>query len=139
MLQHRLVLSRELVVWVGPLTAAALNTRGLARVLAQQNVGIGYTCGFVNIIGLKGSLAPPKLGLALRMQPDMHTPKKIQPPVSAGYEGLLFPPEQSEKSSRLYWPKFQGISNDLFVDCTGRFSHISQKCVFFAISSQPIE
>ena len=23
--------------------------------------------------------------------------KKIQPPVSAGYEGLLFPPEQSEK------------------------------------------
>jgi hypothetical protein len=24
-------------------------------------------------------------------------PKKIQPPVSAGYEGLLFPPEQSEK------------------------------------------
>jgi hypothetical protein len=28
------------------------------------------------------------------------TPKKIQPPVSAGYEGLLFPPEQSEKISR---------------------------------------
>jgi hypothetical protein len=25
------------------------------------------------------------------------SPKKIQPPVSAGYEGLLFPPEQSEK------------------------------------------
>jgi hypothetical protein len=25
-------------------------------------------------------------------------PKKIQPPVSAGYEGLLFPPEQSEKT-----------------------------------------
>jgi hypothetical protein len=24
-------------------------------------------------------------------------PKKVQPPVSAGYEGLLFPPEQSVK------------------------------------------
>jgi len=24
-------------------------------------------------------------------------PEKVQPPASAGYEGLLFPPEQSEK------------------------------------------
>ena len=28
---------------------------------------------------------------------DPEPQKKIQPPVSAGYEGLLFPPEQSEK------------------------------------------
>jgi hypothetical protein len=31
------------------------------------------------------------------LRPGRYDPKKIQPPVSAGYEGLLFPPEQSEK------------------------------------------
>jgi hypothetical protein len=37
------------------------------------------------------------------------SPKKIQPPVSAGYEGLLFPPEQSEK---IFVPTVPQISGD---------------------------
>jgi hypothetical protein len=60
----------------------------------------GYTCGFVNVIDHKGASPyqswPRKRGKLHGLQPG-HTPKKIQPPVSAGYEGLLFPPEQSEK------------------------------------------
>jgi hypothetical protein len=57
---------------------------------------IEYICGFVDVTGDKGASPyqsrPRKRGNAPR-----RPPKKIQPPVSAGYEGLLFPPEQSEK------------------------------------------
>jgi hypothetical protein len=35
-------------------------------------------------------------------------PKKVQPPVSAGYEGLLFPPEQSVKINHPTIPQETG-------------------------------
>ena len=57
--------------------------------------------------------------------------KKIQPPASAGYEGLLFPPEQSEKIFSAYWPKSEAISNNLFLYCTARFSCILQEMHVF--------
>ena len=61
--------------------------------------------------------------------------EKIQPPVSAGYEGLLFPPEQSEKILMLQLLKIQVISNDFVVDCTTRFSC---KLQYMAVCSQTI-
>jgi hypothetical protein len=38
----------------------------------------------------------------------IHSFEKIQPPVSAGYEGLLFPPEQSEKIFVEILPQLSG-------------------------------
>jgi len=76
---------------------------------------------------------PRKRGSAPRI-----FPKKYSPPYPLDTKGCCSPQNNPKKSSSLYWPRFQGISNDLFVDCTGRFSHISRKCIFFAISSQLI-
>jgi hypothetical protein len=41
-------------------------------------------------------------------------PEKVQPPVSAGYEGLLFPPEQSVKVTGKSFLKQALISNTNF-------------------------
>jgi hypothetical protein len=72
----------------------------------------GYTCGFVDIIGHKGASLyqsrPRKRGSAPGCKPREISPKKIQPPVSAGYEGLLFPPEQSEKIFVAILPQILG-------------------------------
>ena len=59
--------------------------------------------------------------------------KKYSPPYPLDTKGCCSPQNNPKKSSSLHWLRFQGISNDLFVDCTGRFSHISRKCIFFAM------
>jgi hypothetical protein len=42
-------------------------------------------------LGIHGNGRDASEGFAIKV------PEKVQPPVSAGYEGLLFPPEQSVK------------------------------------------
>jgi hypothetical protein len=68
-------------------------TSGNERERAGTNIGYS-TLQYSNI----PSLRPAQIDDEYEDEAcDDEGPKKIQPPVSAGYEGLLFPPEQSEK------------------------------------------
>src|ERR1700751_5408093 len=58
-------------------------------------------------------------------------PKKYSPPYPLDTKGCCSPQNNPKKSSWLYCPRFQGISNDLFVDCTARFSCMLQKMLLF--------
>ena len=53
------------------------------------------------------------------------TLKKYSPPYPLDTKGCCSPQNNPKKSSSLNLPRFSGISNDLFVDCTSRFSHFS--------------
>jgi hypothetical protein len=57
--------------------------------------------------------------------------KKYSPPHPLDTKGCCSPQNNPKKSSLSYCLSFQGISNDLFVDCTNRFSCILQDVLFF--------
>jgi hypothetical protein len=57
--------------------------------------------------------------------------KKYSPPHPLDTKGCCSPQNNPKKSSSLYCLRFQGISNDLFVHCTNRFSCILQDLILF--------
>jgi hypothetical protein len=111
---------------LGSSTAAASLTSRVVREPRPTKVGLANGS---DRIGLASEAA-------LHGSPYRRTPpKKYSPPYPLDTKGCCSPQNNPKKSSSLYWPRFQGISNDLFVDCTDRFSHIPRKCIFFARSS----
>jgi hypothetical protein len=62
-------------------------------------------------------------------------PKKYSPPYPLDTKGCCSPQNNPKKSSSVYWPKSEVISNILFVHCTARFTcilhemHVLRQCV----------